>query len=248
MQMRKLFLHVGLAKCGSTSLQAALSSATGILFPRAGNHGGEHLAFALHIRGIDAWTHQYFDETWVETETTRLMDEIHSGSGTVVLSSERLAACSPEEIARIAAILAGFDVHVIIVGRDVTSYLNSTWRHAVFFHDYGESYETFVNLRKDLSFAEVDEAFGAVFPVHRFRMDAPDYIEKISALLGTNLDISRLNVGVPMAFAELLQKIHALLGSEEFKKRFNAETKEAMLAVWNGEATTQIAAMDTILF
>jgi hypothetical protein len=246
--MTKLFLHVGYAKCGSTSLQAALSSAPGILFPTSGNHGGEHLAFALHVRGIDDWTRQFFDQTWVDLENARLMEEIHTATNPVVLSSERLAASTPKEIERIAEILSSFEVHVIMVKRDIGSYLNSTWRHAVFFHDYGESYNAFVDGLKNFTFGEAEEKFRAFFPVHGFSMDAPNYVEEIGALLGTKLSVSRLNIGVPMAFAELLQKTHALLGSEEFKKRFGAETKRSMLDVWSGAERRHIQPMNVSLW
>lgn len=248
MKMRRIFLHVGFAKCGSTSLQAALSSSFGILFPTSGRHHGEHLAFALRIRGIDDWTGQFIDQSWVDTENVRLMQEIHADTCTVVLSSERLAASTPQEIERITGVLSGFEVHIVIVKRDIESYLRSTWRHAVFFHDFGENYEAFVDQFKDFTFGEVEDKFRAVFPVHSFNMDAQNYAEEIGALLGCKLKISRQNVGVPMAFAELLQKTHVLLGSEEFKKRFDAETKRSMLDVWNGAAKTQIQPLDVDLF
>jgi hypothetical protein len=246
--MRKLFLHVGFAKCGSTSLQAALSRAPGILFPTSGNHGGEHLAFALRIRGIDEWTRQYFDQPWVDRESVRLMEEIEAGTGTVVLSSERLAGCAPEEIERIAAGLSNFEVHVVIVRREIKSYVSSTWRYAVFHHDFGESYEIFADRLRNFTFDQIENKFSAFFQTHWFSMDSPNYVEEIGALLGTKLDISRLNVGVPMAFAELLQKTHALMGSKEFKKRFDKKTKRFMLAAWNGNAKTQIEPPDVPLF
>jgi hypothetical protein len=233
--MRKLFLHVGFAKCGTTSLQTALSAAPGILFPTSGNHGGEHLAFALHIRGIDEYTSQYFDASWVDREYACLIEELHSGNDTVVLSSERLAACTQGEVERIAAALSHFEVHVLIVRREIESYINSIWRHAVFYHAFGESFEIFSHRFKNFTFDQNEKVFTAFFPVHWFSMDAPNYAEEVGALLGTSLDISRLNMGIPMLFAELLQKTHALLGSEEFKKRFDAEVKVTMLAVWNGE-------------
>ena len=245
---RQLFLHVGIAKCGSTSLQAALSSTTGVLYPTSGRHGGEHLAFALRIRGVDNWTSQFFDQSWVDTENTRLMQEIQAGTGVLVMSSERLAASTREEIERIADVLSGFEVRIIIVKRDLDSYIKSTWRHSVFFHDLAEGYEAFVDRFKDFTFDEIEDRFRAIFPLHCFNLDAPNYGEEIGALLGTKLNIPIQNVGVPMALAELLQKTHALLGTEEFKKRFDAETKQSMLDVWNGTTKRLIQALDAVLF
>ena len=246
--MKKIFLHVGFAKCGSTSLQAALSRAPGILFPTSGNHGGEHLAFILGIRGIDDWTRQYFNESWVERENIRLMTEIHEGIGTIVLSSERLAASTPLEIERIGRVLAGFEVHIVIVKRDIQKYLNSTWRHAVFFHDFGESYDSFVSRFENFSFGDIESKFSQFFQVHCFNMDSPQYLDDIGGLLGTKLDIEHLNVGVPMDFAKLLQKTHSLLGSRDFKERFSFETKQSMLAMWNGEGIREMDSLDVDLF
>lgn len=246
--MRKLFLHVGYAKCGSTSLQAALSVAPNIVFPKSGNHGGEHLAFALTIRGIDDWTRQYFDDSWVEREQASMMAEIESSIDTVMISSERLAAMTPAEIEQVIDMFGEFEVHVVFVRRDIQRYFSSTWRHAVFRHDYGESYEAFLDYFKNFTFGEAETKFRRYFPVHSFDMEAPHYAEKIGALLETTVEIPRANVGVPMELAELLQKTHVLLGSKEFKKRFDAETKNSMLRTWNGHATTEIEPINTPLF
>lgn len=246
--MRKLFLHVGFAKCGSTSLQAALSEAPGIVFPKSGNHGGEHLALALKLRGIDDWTRQYFDESWVEQGMAGLMAEIGSSTETVVLSSERLAAMTEAEIAAVKAMFPDFDIQVIVVRRDVQRFLSSTWRHAVFHHDFGEAYEAFLEQFKTFNFGDASTKFGQHFPVHGFDMEAPDYAASLGALIGTTIEIPRANVGVPLEFAKLLQRTHALLGSEEFKKRFDTKTKKSMLAVWTGRATIVIEPMDALLF
>lgn len=246
--MRKLFLHVGYAKCGSTSLQEALSAAPNIVFPKSGNHGGEHLAFALTIRGIDDWTRQYVDAAWVECKQAGMIAEIEATTETVVLSSERLAAMSSEEIERLADMFGDFEVHIVFIRRDIQRYISSTWRHAVFRHDYGESYEAFVNHFKNFTFGDAETKFRRYFPVHSLDMEDPNYVEKIEQLLGTKVTISHSNVGVPMEFAKLLQMTHVLLGSEEFKKRFDSKTKRLMLDVWNGRATTEIESIDASLF
>lgn len=246
--MRKLFLHVGFAKCGSTSLQAALADAPCIVFPKSGNHGGEHLALALTLRGIDDWTRQYFDEAWVEQGMVGLMAEIAASTQTVVLSSERLAAMNETEIAALKAMFPDFDIHVIVVRRDAQRYLSSTWRHAVFHHDFGETYEAFLERFKAFNFGDAETKFGRHFTVHGFDMEAPDYAASLGAEIGTTIEIPRTNVGVPLEFAELLQNTHALLGTEEFKKRFDTKTKKAMLAVWNNRTSVDIEPITAPLF
>jgi hypothetical protein len=246
--MRKLFLHIGFAKCGSTSLQAAMSEAAGIVFPKSGNHGGEHLSLALTLRGIDDWTRQYFDESWVDHGMAGTMAEIKSSTETVVLSSERLAAMTEDQIAAVKAMFPDFDIQVILIRRDVQRYLSSTWRHAVFRHDLGENYEVFLERFKTFDFGDVGTKFSKRFPVHSFDMEAPDYATSLGALIGTTVEIPRANVGVPLELAQLLQRTHVLLGTEEFKKRFDRDTKEAMLAVWTGHATARIEPIDAKLF
>lgn len=246
--MRKLFLHAGFAKCGSTSLQAALSVAPGIVFPKAGNHGGEHLALALALRGIDDWTRQFFDEAWVAEGLAGIMRDIRAGSQTVVLSSERLAALTEDEIARLQSLFPDFTIAVILVRRDLERYLSSTWRHAVFRHDFGESYDAFRERFRSFRFDDAGVRFGRHFPVHEVDMDAPGYAAALGTLIGTTLEIPRANVGVPMGLAVLLQQTHALLGTAEFTRRFDARTKAGMLAVWTGEKTVRIDPMTAPLF
>lgn len=246
--MRNLFIHAGFAKCGSTSLQAALSEAPGIVFPESGNHGGEHLALALRLRGIDDWTRQFFDETWVEEAMAGMMAEIASTSDPVVLSSERLTAMDETEIATLKALFPSFNIQIITVRRDIQRYLSSTWRHAVFRHDFAESYEAFLERFKNFSFGDADHKFSQHFTTHSFDMEADDYVEAVGALIGTTLDIPRANVGVPLELAKLLQHTHTLMGSEEFKKRFDSKTKASLLEVWRGEATVEIEMMTAPLF
>ena len=246
--MRKLFLHVGFAKCGSTSLQESLSCAPGIVFPKSGNHGGEHLALALRLRGIDDWTRQFFDETWVEKGMAGIIEEIASTLQTVVLSSERLAAISQPQIDSLKALFPDFEIHVILVRRELQRYLISTWRHAVYRHDFAEPFDVFLTRFTNFSFGDAEVKFGRNFPVHAFDMEAEDYAEAVGTLIGTTVTIPQANVGIPREFAELLQKTHTLLGSAEFKKFFDVRTKKAMLDVWNGNASVTIEPMTPPLF
>lgn len=246
--MRKLFLHVGFAKCGSTSLQAALANATGILCPKSGNHGGEHLALALELRGVDNWTRKFFDETWVAAGMAGIWEEIAASDLPVVLSSERLAAMTVPEIERAVEMFRDFDVEIILIRRDIQRYLSSTWRHAVYRHDFGDSYEAFLERFKNFSFGDAKSKFAPYFPVHTFDMEDADYVPSLEALIGTKLELPKSNVGVPFEFASLLQKTHALMGSKAFKQRFDAPTKQKMLQVWSGNASVEIEPMQAPLF
>lgn len=206
------------------------------------------MALALTLRGIDNWTRQFFDEAWVELGHAGLMGEIQSSTDTVILSSERLAAMGKDEIEALKALFFDFEIHVIMVRRDVQCYLSSTWRHAVYRHDFAESYEDFLKRFDNFSFDDAKSRFGEHFEVHDFNMDAPDYATALGTLLGTTIDIPSANVGVPMEFAQLLQRTHVLLGSEEFEKCFNASIKKSMLDVWSGRTNAKIKPMTAPLF
>lgn len=238
--MRKAFIHVGFAKCGSTSLQEALSNVSSILYPNAGSASNEHLAFPLHYRGVDEWTRQFYSQEWADREHALMLEEISSSDKIVVISSERLAAMSPSEALRMKHDMDGFDVEIIVVRRSLSAYLSSTWRHAVFHHDLAESYDDFLERTKNFNFFSVSRTFEELFKVHYFDMDDPSYPKEISNLIGEDIYFPKSNVGVPFDFAETLQKMHALLGSEVFKNVFTHPMKRKMLAVYLGEDSVAI--------
>lgn len=245
---RKLFLHVGFAKCGSTSLQEALREAPNLLYPKAGINGAEHLSLPLFTRGVDDWTRQFFDEAWAAAQHGKMLEEIAASDADVAISSERLAAMKPEEIETLGTIFAGLEIHIVIVRRAVDRYLNSTWRHAVFHHDYGETYETFLERMARFSFGDSVEKFGKYFPVHVFDMDSAEYPLNLAVLMGTEINLPTSNVGVPFDFARLLQETHALMGSQSFKKIYVMKLKKAMLEVRTKQATASIEPISAPLF
>ena len=223
-------------------------TAPNIVFPKSGNHGGEHLAFALKIRGIDDWTRKFFQEDWVEAGMAGILQEISESTASVVISSERLAGLSPEEIRHVVDLFPDFEKHVIIVRRDVEKYLRSTWRHAVYRHDFAKSFESFAEHMAKFEFGQANEKFEADFEIHNFVMEDSDYVTSLESLLETTLIFPHSNEGVPFEFASHLQKLHVMLGSEKFKKVFDANTKAQMLNAWNGKQTTVIDPFNVPLF
>ncbi|RKQ70175.1 hypothetical protein [Oceanibaculum indicum] len=245
---RKILLHVGYPKCGSTSLQEALTQAEGIIFPASGRHGGEHLALPLHVKGLDSWTAQWFSQEWVDTQHAALLAEIEAASGTVVLSSERLASCSPEQVEKLDEMLDGWQVEVVIVTRQIDKFFDSLWRHAVFRHDYADNKQHMIENMPKFSFEHARKVFSPHFPVHMLDMDSPDYEDRLSALFGAPIKVGHANVGVPAALAELLQTNHRLMGSARFKAAFPYAVKEAMRAAMAGEVTPETDPFDVPIF
>lgn len=248
MQKDTLFIHVGYPKCGSTSLQVSLSQAEGILYPTSGRHGEEHLSLPLHLKGIDPWTARFFSQEWVRENHAAMMQEVAAASGNVFLSSERLASLTAEQIVALGQLFSDWKIEIIIVQRDLNRYLDSTWRHAVFRHDYAKSKEAFLRKMKNFSFGGVAQAFERHFSVRIFSMDDSNYPAQLEAITGVAVKMGHQNTGVPHELVQLLQRSHALMGSERFKSAFPAQVKEEMRRALVGEVIPSFDPFDVPLF
>lgn len=227
----KVYIHVGYPKCGSTSLQTAIRDGTGVLYPQAGTRApdAEHISLPLYIRGIDEWTQQFISEEWVQIQHQLMMQEIARSDRPVFISSERLSGLDAKEVQTLRDIFSGHDTEIIIVVRDREKYLDSTWRHAVFHHDFAASYPDFLKLMEDFQFEIIVPKFKKYFPVNIFNLEDKDFENDIKGLIGANFNLGFANTGVPHILAKLLQEQHALIGSRLFKDLFPMENKTKML-------------------
>ena len=129
--MTDVFLHVGLYKTGTTTIQGALAAtaeqlaAAGVLFPGAppcpatrglrparptgGRRGARRAAGALG----------------------RLVDVTAHDGPTVVVSEEELSLARPRQARRLVRALAGHRVHVVIGARDMARTLVSAWQQTM---------------------------------------------------------------------------------------------------------------------
>ena len=246
----KLFVHVGYAKCASTSLQEALRDGSGILYPSAGRLSprSEHISLPLHLKGLDDYTRQWISDEWVEKQHAALMREISESQMPVVVSSERLASLQPDQIARLAQLFESYDTRILILYRDLEKYLNSTWRHAVYEHDYAVDYPTFRRNIGDFELNAITPLFEKHFPVSTFNIDDVGFDQNIMSLTGASFSLGRMNVGVPFELAELLQKQHVLLGSQAFKAIFTSAVKATMLASCRSPTQPEITPFTDPLF
>ena len=238
----KLFVHVGYAKCASTSLQEALRDGTGILYPRAGRLSPqvEHLSLPLHLRGFDDYTRQWVSDQWLQTQHAALMREISESDKPVVVSSERLTGLQPDQIARMAQLFELYDTRIVILHRDREKYLNSTWLHVVYNHDYAVDYASFQQLTADFQFGQIIPLFEKHFPVSVFNIDEVGFDRQIMELTGATFSLGRVNAGVPFELAEILQRQHVALGSKTFKAIFTTDVKATMLASWQSRTRPEI--------
>lgn len=129
--MADVYLHVGLPKTGTTTIQSALAeraddlAATGVLYPR-GPHAQRAAAFDLlgqRVPGSDLPVAGAFD---------RLLDQIAAHAGDrVVISEEELGLCRPRQVHRVLRGLADHRVFVVVGVRDLGRTLVSAWQQGV---------------------------------------------------------------------------------------------------------------------
>ena len=129
-----VFLHVGLYKTGTTTIQGALAAtaeqlaAAGVLFP--GGHRAQRLA-AYDLLGQRVSGEQRGEAAGA---LGRLVDLVAAHDGpTVVISEEELSLARPRHARRLVRALAGHRVHVVVGARDPARTLVTTGhagRHA----------------------------------------------------------------------------------------------------------------------
>lgn len=128
---RKLFLHVGAPKTGTTFLQERLYrnraslARHGLRYPVGLQPDMFGAALDLIDRG---WGGQRQD---VVGQWDDLVKRAHRGRGDVIISHEILAAARPEQIARALAGLRDFEVHIVYTARDLARQIPAEWQEQI---------------------------------------------------------------------------------------------------------------------
>ncbi len=170
----RVFLHIGLHKTGTTSIQGALTSLAGplrdggILYPETGrpswaNLGQHLLPWSITAPGRELpMVHDQqaqFGEGDRDALWTRLHEEISaSGAGTIIVSSEEFDTLGRDEIEALSRRLDGYDVTPVLFLRRASKLLESNYRTSVIYGRYGGDLEQF---RRD----------------HRTRLDIGDLVK-----------------------------------------------------------------------
>ncbi len=129
---RRVFVHVGVPKSGTTFLQATLAQnakamhKAGVL--SCGSREEMFLAALDVRRNHKAWGRQR-DETKGSWETVCRRARRHDG--TSVISQELLGAASERQIAAALSRLHGLEVHVIVTARDLARQSTAEWQEGV---------------------------------------------------------------------------------------------------------------------
>lgn len=130
---RRVFLHIGLPKTGTTYLQDVLwankqvLAERGVLLP--GWHRRRHLLASLDIREDPKLARRAGDVTapWQD-----LVDEVHAWDGaTALISHEFFAAADVHHVRRAVASFPDHEVHVVLTAREMVGLGLSRWQEWV---------------------------------------------------------------------------------------------------------------------
>ena len=168
--MKKLILHIGRHKTGTSSIQQVLFSSReilkkiGILYPITGIRGFGHHIFSERYRRANAYDNDsalYNQDVYKE-----LIQEISlSSCQTIIISSEFFQNCCPH---RIKKLFKGFDVTVVCYFRNKLDYTTSAWVQKIQATDYSQSLRDFAR-EFNLSYSGFFEQWTSAFHDFQYR-------------------------------------------------------------------------------
>lgn len=240
--MPEVFLHVGLPKTGTTSIQSAMDASVeslgkaGILVP-AGGHRGQRVAvydlFGNRTPGGD--------DRGTPGAFGALMREARSAPyDRVLISEEDLGVARPRHVRRVVRSLDGCRVHVVVGVRDLARTLTSAWQQAVVlgstitWQEFVEAVRTpdAGALRASVAFARshdllsVLEVWGQAVPVERIHVvtvppagGLPDVLlQRFASAVGIpagawRSDLPVRNDSLGAAEVEILRRLNSHLAS-----------------------------------
>jgi hypothetical protein len=234
---RRLYLHVGSPKTGTTFLQQVLwaqrdvARDQGLLLPLT--RVTDHYYASLEVREVADQPHRpdRVRGTW-----DRLVDEAMSWHGNVLVSHELFAPATAEQAARAVATLAdAFEVHIVVTARDLVRQIPAEWQQHIKSRDVATLPEFIGRIRADVSregwfwtvqdFEGVLRRWGSTLPSSQLHVvtvppaSSPPSIlwERFASLVGLTpgafrLDSVRMNESLRAEQAELLRLVNAELG------------------------------------
>ncbi|MGZ4428013.1 MAG: hypothetical protein ACXVW2_04935 [Nocardioidaceae bacterium] len=176
MDRRRVYLHVGLPKTGTTFLQGALAEHrkalkhAGVLYPENGKE--PMFRAALDVRG----NHKGWGRRRKEVEGTwdALCRKARSFDGTTLISHELLAATPARRADAALSMLRGLDVHLVVTARDPARQVTAEWQEGI---KHGRK-TSFADFRERILDRDLDHRHGRRFWAAQ---DLPDVLERWGA-------------------------------------------------------------------
>lgn len=238
---RRVFVHIGAPKTGTTYLQAVLHhnqqrlADAGVLYPQ--DIGNAHFHAALDVREAAFAGHR---DPSVEGAWERVSSQVRGWTGpTAVISHELLAAAKPEHAKRILDSLAPAEVHLVYTARDIGRQIPAMWQESI---KNGQTldFPTYVRrLRRPLHKGRAARIFWrsqdpvdvlsrwSVMPAERMHVitvpapgAAPSLLwHRLCQVLGLDadqydIDVPRINESLGLAEAELVRHINIRLDGQ----------------------------------
>lgn len=259
--MAQVFLHAGLPKTGTTTIQTALDrhvgqlAGHGVLYP-GGRQEVQRLAvFDLLGQRLEG------DERQVAGSFGRLVDEIAAYDGrSVIVSEEILGMARPRQVRRLVEALHMHDVYVVISARDFGRTLVSAWQQTIVMGGTS-TWQEFVDevrspgsgrasdgagffLRHDL--LRVLDLWGTAVPPERIRLViAPPpgarrtlLLERFAAAVDLPPDffgeVPSANESLGAAELELLRRLNGPLTEKLKKRQYRHVIEMGLRPRWNG--------------
>lgn len=129
---RRVFLHIGLPKTGTTYLQdvmwanKSLLGDRGLLLP--GRHRRRHLLASLDLREDPKLARRSGD---ISSPWQDLVDEAHDWPGDTMISHEFFGAAAPAHVQRALESFPDAELHVIVTARELVGLGTSYWQEWV---------------------------------------------------------------------------------------------------------------------
>ncbi len=234
---RRVYLHIGLPKTGTTYLQdrywrnrdAALRQ--GMLYPGQFREAHFQAAVQLQSERYPHWVDPRHPGAW-----ERLVEQIRAWPGSALISHELLATAGPQEVATALASLDFAEVHVVCTTRDLARQIPSVWQENIKNQDTTDflSFVASVRGSRDTEFwgyqhvPRILRSWGAGLPSEHVHVvttpspvDSPDLLwRRFNAALG--VDPTRLPRDLPSA-NNSLDAVQL-----EVLRRLNAQVRDAI--------------------
>jgi hypothetical protein len=234
---RRVFVHVGSPKTGTTFLQEVLwahkglAAEQGLLLP--GERFNDHYLASLDVRGVAGRPEH---PPRAEGIWDRLVEECRAWSGTALVSHELFASATKEQAQRaLTSFGDDTEVHVVLTARDLVRQMSAEWQEHVK-HRSTKTFEEFVaGIREDRrrtswfwrvqDFADVVDRWGGPLDPSRVHVvtvppatSPPETLWlRFATLLGLapaafDTAVSRANTSLGVEQAELLRRVNLRLG------------------------------------
>lgn len=249
-----VFLHIGVAKTGTTYLQALLwhnrrrLERHGLLYPATGP--GEHFHASVDLRQRPfAGEHQ----TWVPGAWDAVAARAAAAPDRAVISHETLTRTHDEQVRRAAASLSSTDLHVVITVRDLARQVPAVWQEHVknrgvvgfdrFLEDVVERprsnrYRFFWEAQDVLGVLERWSAAVPAERIHVVTVPQPGALpgllwQRFASVMGVDpavvdTDVPLSNVSLGVAEAELLRQLNPALRKRLDWTAYEREVKSGL--------------------